>query len=675
MGMNTGSTRSGIKRASDTGLFLCLISAVIFLYGCSGASGLSATEVAVGQETSIVASQIPTAKVTMSPTETATPFVVIQEGEGIPATLEEISTKNAKKLQEIGNWGNGVAYAVEWSPDGKMIAISTSRYLLLVDVKSREITRRISFGFPLYQIDFSPDSSTIYGAGTMGKLVQYNIESDNWNTKQLGNVMPVTAVAVSHSGQYVLSADWQKKVQLWNLESGVLDSNFGNTLSGSEALGFSADDQRVYTWSPLEPIKVWPINNTAKVIEYYFGLDDNQRTGTTVRFSGDGNNAAVNQTRQMRVQNLIDGTTTGLMKDFSKDVVDLDLSADGQWLFSLHTDEVRIWQSAKSKVVSTFLLGDLAEQIPVMIRVSPDGSSFFLLGQDLILFAVDTESRGIEQGDAIRLNLATDLSFSSNLSEGNKIYQVGLDGAMYIADLENGEITRKFVSTDLQISAYTVSSNMLVTGYTNRTIELRDLDSLEVGNTLRGLSQIPLVLLLSEKQDILVAQTAQTTTGIWQVSSGAYQLKQEWKIPLDRLQFSWDEQYLIGSGNGQLQIYNVVDDFLSDAMDGRLLAVGEQGILLQPINGDGKLQVISPASLDVLQYLDILQTDRAAFSPDGSLLALSGSDLILMDMTNGEILLNIKNPARGAELYFSLDGNLLIFVFTDGSIRLYGIPS
>ena len=682
--MNIGSARfacyvhSQRKQIVSFRMLFGLMIVALMLSGCTSIPSTSdfvPTMVDSGEDIATNTPVLPTPTVTFEPTITATTFVFIREGQALPDDLAVISAKNVNKLQEIGRWGNGVAYDIAWSADGTLIAISTSRYLLLIDVTSLEIIRRIDTGFPLYRISFSSDSSKIYGGGTQGKLLTYDIAEETQETINLGNTLPITAVAASQNGQYVAVADWQKSVHLWDLENNRLMTNFASTFSGSKALGFSSDNEILFGWSPIEPITGWHILTAKQPEEYYFGMDANQHTGSSVRISADGNAAAVNQTWQIRVQNMIDGTSIGVLKDFYYEVEDLDITADGEWTLSLHNDQVRLWQNNKSKLITSFDLADLMDQLPVSIRVSPDGRRFVLLGQDLVFFEIDMETQEITQTDIMPVNLVTDLSFAAQLTAEDVLYQVGLDGALYKTELQSGDVVQSAISSQNQISAYAVSESLFAGGYDNYTIELRDLQSMEVEKKMRGLSKIPAALLISEPQNVIIAQTDKSVTGIWEISTGNYIGKQEWDLALGDLQLSHDKRYILGSGDGFTQIYDLEEQSMTDELYGRLLAVSQNIIVMQRYGRDAALVFIDSVTFNTIQQRDSYSSDSAVFSADGKLLALSGKELVVVDMEQSEVVLQIENPARGAEFFFSSDGRVLFFVHADGSILLYGVAN
>ena len=679
--MYIGSTRDRRKRIIFVRVLFGLLI-VLMIGSCSSAEAVTnktstsdsvSTVMDSGEGTATKSPVLPTMMATIEPTATKSPFVSIQPGQALPDDLMVISSQNIKELQEIGRWGNGVAYDVAWSPNGELIAISSSRYLLLIDVPSMEVIQRIIADFPLYHIAFSTDSSKIYGGGTKGKLLTYHIAEERQDAINLGSILPITAVAASHNGQYVAIADWHKSVHLWDLEKNRLTTNFATTFSGSKTLGFSNDDEIVFGWSPIEAIVGWHILTAQPPEEYYFGLDANQHTGTSVRISADGNAAAVNQTWQIRVQNLTDGTTIGVLKDFYYEVKDIDIAANGEWTLSLHSDQVRLWQNSKSKMIASYDLSELADQLLMAIRISPDGSRFVLLGQDLIFFEIDAETQEITQTETMPVNLVTDLSYSAQLHADDVLYQVGLDGALYETALQGGDIVKSAIPTENQVSAYVVSDSLFAAGYENYTIEIRDLQRMELDKTLRGLSKIPAALLVSEAQDVIVAQTDRNITTMWELSTGNYTGKQEWGIAPDDLQLSYDKRYILGSGDGFTQIYNLEDQTMTDELYGRLLAVSERLIVLQRYGRDAALIFIDSATLNTIGQFTSYSSDAAMFSADGKLLALSGKELIVLDTEQLEVVFQIENPARGAEIFFSSDGRLLFFVHADGSILLYGV--
>jgi WD40 repeat protein len=673
--MNIGCARSERqKRKTIISVLFLLLLVFALLSGCTSTSDIESTAVNTGEKTATSTPILPTATATTEPTLAATPFVSLHEGEGLPDDLAVLSARNVGGLEEIGRWGNGVAYDLAWSPDGSLIAISTSRYLLLIDVETMEVTARVVTGFPLYRIAFSPDSRVIYGGGTQGKLLRFDITDEGQETINVGNILPVTAIAVSHNGQYVVIADWQRSVHLWDIEKNLLHKNFAETLSGSKALGFSGNDEMVFGWSPLEPIKGWYMLTAQPPEEYYFGLDANQRTGSSVRISADGTAAAVNQTWQLRVQNLNNGTTLGVLKDFLYEVEDLDIRADGEWTLSLHSDMVRLWQSSKSKLIADYDLADLADQNPEIIRISPDGSRFVLLGQDLIFFNIDADTQEITQTDIMQVNLATDLRFAALLHSDDMLYQMGLDGIFSTTALQGGDVVQNVVPTDNNISAYAVSGPLVAVGYENYTIEIRDAENLALDKTLRGLSKMPAALLLSEAQNVILAQTGKDSTGTWEISTGNYLGKQEWDIALDDLRLSADMRYVWGSGEGVSQRYDLETQSMSEVLDGRLLAVTPNSILMQRYGIEPELMLLDAQTFDPIAYLNWYAADSAVFSADGKLLAMSGDELIILDVEQAQVVLQIENPARGAELFFSYDGRLLFFVYADGTILLYGVP-
>ena len=61
------------------------------------------------------------------------------------------------------------------------------------------------------------------------------------------------------------------------------------------------------------------------------------------------------------------------------------------------------------------------------------------------------------------------------------------------------------------------------------------------------------------------------------------------------------------------------------------------------------------------------------FSPAGDLLVVNGNELTIRDVLSGEVLLGLPNPAPQGEVTFSPDGSLILVSGSDGVLYLYGV--
>ena len=650
-----------------------LIAAGILLLLLSACGAGTPTPVNLETPQGTPATAAPSATPTTVPTLTPTPFKSLQNGSGIPQNLPVLSVDNAHRLQVLGAWGNGIAYDMAWSPDGKTIAICTSRTLLLIDADKLTLLKQVETPAPLYHLVFSADSSTIFGGGAQGNIYRYDLAGDGLEALPVSQSSPVTALATAHTQPWLLSANWQNQINLINLNEPISLQNLTNPVNSSQAVGFNADDSKFFTWAPNELIKRWSRSPVKMEQEIYIGLDVNQKSASQLRYSADGSAAVANQEWQVRVQKLSDGTTIGLLKGYPKVARDVDISSDGSYVLTLHTDQVRYWQSAKSRQISQADLSDLSDT-PGLVRMSPDGLHFVLLGSNLSLYDINTETHELTYHENLALALAPDLAYSGQFTTQQTLSFALLDGGLQQLDLASGEYSFMPYSGGKTVSANdTANPNLQILSFDDRTIQVVDLTGETQYSAIRGLSNPGIRFALSTATDILAIQTGSQTAGLWQLSTGNYQQKLGWELPIESMQFSSDGNYLVASGLGQTRVYDIAAEQLGDTIQGRFLCTSVYGMLLETSSAGGKQLVwMAFSSGNTLSHFDG-SADRAAVNPQGDLLVLAGDQLSVWDMDKQKKLFEIENPARGAVLQFAPDGKSLFLKNADSSVIMLGV--
>ena len=611
---------------------------------------------------------------TISPTNIPTPWEPLTEGDGIPADVLVLSAENIADLQVLGSWGDGIAYEMQWSPDGKFLAISTSRAILLIDPQSMTLLKRIPVRIPLYTFTFSSDGKSLLGGGAQGKFFHYDLASETLEELPLKWDSPIMALASGHTRPVLLAADWKATISLVDLIDEVQATHLMTTLQGSEALGFSADDKKIYTWSTIEPIKRWNLATLKMEQEIYFGLDANEKTGSQVRFSGDGKSAVVNQTWLVRVQSLEDGTTLGLFSGFNQPVLDIAISSDGAFVFALLKDKVQVWESRKSKVIAEI---KLAEEInnPRFLQLSADDSRLVLLSNRLNFFTWNGDTSQIEEENSLPLALASAEAFCSLRLSGNELGFALVDGTTLRFDLATGGYSSTpSLSEIFPVAALVGKDGVSIQAFADRTMQINQEGDTQAPIKIRGLSQAAVQVLLAPESGLVSAQTGQQLSGLWNLPDGSFLKKQDWKIVVERLDFSPDEKVLIASGRGQTQVYDIAMDSLSGVVEGRYLTATAQGMLLERYAVDGPhLVMIGYDGTNMLYQLPG-GAHQAVFSPDGSLLVVGGANLVIWNTANQQKLLDLPNADPSAKLVFSEDGRAILLAASDGSVIFLGVP-
>jgi WD40 repeat protein len=671
--MNTGLRSTANKR---DGLYLLACLCSLFCLCSLSACGIERSP----QPTQMTSVSVPTEirpeatpSPTLEPTATVTPWQPLTEGQGLPVYLPVLSADSLSSLQVLGTWGNGIVYDMQWSPDGDWLAVSTSRYLLIIDTQQMTVEERLSTAVPLYHLVFSVDGRTLIGGGAQGQVYRYDLSEKSLQAMPLTGDFPITALARGHNRLVYLTADWMKRVTLIDLEAEAKESQLLTTMQGSQALGFSLDDEKLFTWSPVEPIKRWVLHTGEMEQEIFFGLDANHKTGLQVRFSADGRYAVVNQSWTVRVQNLEDGTTLGWFKGFNQPVLDTAIRADGGLVFTLQDARLQVWESKKSKVIADFSLSGVVEK-PRMLRLSQDGTRLVVLGNVLTFFVWDEETSQLSAATQLPLTFSPSVAFRSPGMTEDQLTFALVDGTFLSLDLLSGTYTRHTsFSENKPVSAAAGGANMGIQAYADRSVIWTDLDNPQTINKIRGLSQPAVQLELAVDNGLLAAQTGQTTSGLWRLKDSSFVKKVEWDVGVEKMLFSPDERFLIVSGGGQTQLYDVLEDALWDPIPGRTLAANQEMLLLERYSINGPQLVLVSIETGSVEQEIAGQASQAVFSPDGRLLIMAGRELVFWNIAAQEIVLAWPNPSPLADLRISSDGRVLLLIHADGHVMLLGV--
>lgn len=159
--------------------------------------------------------------------------------------------------------GKGSVGAIQFSPDGRWLAIGTTALLELYDAQTYQLNRTIAMNVDA--LEFSPDGTEMLIAD--GNLLHRLDTATGQVTETLtGGDRRINDLAYSPDGKQIASIDWRGVVRLWEKHVKAFTFRHENSRSEKYTLLFSPDGQQLIVGG-LD-IEIWDIGTVELVEEY-----------------------------------------------------------------------------------------------------------------------------------------------------------------------------------------------------------------------------------------------------------------------------------------------------------------------------------------------------------------------------------------------------------------------
>jgi serine/threonine protein kinase len=358
-----------------------------------------------------------------------------------------------------------------------------------------------------------------------------------------------------------------------------------SSTAAQETLNRCPSELRNWEWSYLE-----------RLCHLERLLIDGATTG--LAFSPDGRRvASADATHRVRVWDTARGELMATLTGHSNTVYAIAFSPDGQLLASGSQDTtIRLWNPERGKLLRTL------EPRGSWIRslaFSPDGTRL-LSGSGAELFTPNRTSElivwEIPSGNEIRRFAGPHdrIYRVAYRPDGNQIASVNCESSLKLWNTETGELEHRLAGHVYYINwvAYSPDGRTVATGSRDQTAILWDVDGARILHTLRGHDSAIAALDFSPDGKTLITADSDSAIKLWDVGSGA-------------------EVAHLRNSSGVVGVRYSAD-----------------GTNLATAGFDGKLRLWDPTALRAVEYraLDGHRgwCYRAAYSPDGSILATSG---------------------------------------------------
>ena len=530
-------------------------------------------------------------------------------------------------------------------------------------------------------------------AGGRPALGQAQVRSKATLTVQAGHTGPVVAAVFSPDGKYVATASMDKTARLWNAVTGEEIRVFRYHVATVRSVAFSPDGKILATASLDHAVALWDVATGTRLRSLRHSDSVN-----AVAFAPDGRTLATGGwDKTARLWNTATGEEIRVLTGHKEQVTSLAFSPNGQFLATGSQDATaRLWNAATGEQVRVFgphedsqytsidsvafnpdgtLLVTAAQRDQIAriwnvstgeavrafkcrqpgnylmsVAFSPDGKSLATAGEDVILWNVAKGSklRTIER----QRNPMTFVSFSPDgrfLATANGNGLFG-DPAAYLWSTDTGEKIRDFKGHASMVgsSAFSPDGKYVATGGDDQTVRVWDLGAGVESRVIHHTGPLKTFTLIS-------GGLARTPVAF--SPDGKFVIGASWEEVVHR----WN------AATGALvdDLKGHTDDVTSMAFspDGRVLATSGSDELILWDAVTGKKRLVRKGMGEPLAY-----------SPDGELIATvcrKDTACVWNARTGEEIRAFTGHKANVKSLAFSPDGKILATAGRDATARLW----
>ena len=320
----------------------------------------------------------------------------IDAGAPAPTAAEvPVASAAAPKIEPKGKLKPQI-FAMDYRPDGKMIAVAGYKQVRLIDPStSKTLATLEGPAETVRAVAFSPNGKLLAAAGGLparkGEVVVF--ENDKVLRTITGHADCIYAVTFSPDGKTLATAGYDKLIKLWDVETGKEIRTLKDHIDAIYALAFTPDGKRLISGAADRTVKIW----NPETGERLYTLSEPSDGINTIAVSPDGKLlAAAGIDKNIRIWQLGEKNAKLLNTLIAHEDVILRLawSPDGKSIASSSADRsIKIFNAADLTEIKT--ITPQSDWI-YALQFSPDGHTLAAGRFDGTLTMYETSKTGLQ---------------------------------------------------------------------------------------------------------------------------------------------------------------------------------------------------------------------------------------------------------------------------------------
>lgn len=640
---------------------------------------------------------LPTAGATLKPTRTAAPTssapvvqptsvvraappsLPVLENTAVPISRQSIESDRVSRMVTLGLLGLGKFTDLDWSPQGKQIALSSSNGIHFLDHETFDVEKKLDMSAWITSVEYSPDGNLV-AAGDQDGLVRLwsSVEKKTVITLS-GCTGQVTNLEFSGDGKYLAALVDQNRACVWLLPEGQIVRAEVDFPMGVLASGFTPDLLYFVTASSDDVVRWWSLEDWS-----IFAIRESPARLVDLTISPDSKRIiAVDRSAHLWEWVLNDEVTRDLGRPLSTGTYHVEISPNGAYLAASDIyGTVKVMDPQGTVIwfaeATDGLIRTLDKTIIPHFTFSPDSKYLISAswGGNLRVWMVDTGLEVTVERDYFTAyeKLATNKKYLAAQTSNGTVKVWSLIPQQLVFSVPGYLVDGLPFSSDGRLLAIkTASSDVQILNMDDGSV----VTTLTAGNIIKSIvfSSAENLIMAGSKEDVHVWSTVN-----WQ----EIKLKLSYsRLGCKDIGEPNDDKIGMISLNNNMQFIESADvDLCSEGITGWMkFFTWNLRSKLAAAGGPGKLEIWKYPSSPTDDPTEIQGTrgidySTGKFLNDGTLLFVAANDFTVMAYSShdGEKLATFYGHSDMiTDLIITNDDLLLITSSLDGTIRIWGI--